>query len=402
MNAVLFSLWLPLGLHISDGVLRAPWLAGGFAVAGVLALLASFRVREEEIPRIALLTAAFFVASSIHLKLGLTSVHLLLNGLVGVVLGRRAPLAILVGVGLQAVFGHGGFTSVGVNACVQMLPALLAAGLFVVLSRLCLGRRRQGVLWMVGCLVGMIAVLAALLLEAMVLLWGGAEDWGQIVRVVFLAHLPVVAVEGVVLGFTVGFLARVKPDLLGLKYLPSAEVATASPSPPVALLAILALFGTANGAFAHRLHADYFLLPDRQVRIESYFQDDKPPQGAAIEVRRPDGSVLIQGQLDAKGHFLFRYTKAETLHVTINAPGGHRESIVIPRERLEPSTPRSQEDAAVFPSEQGPYRGVEEHDLLREQIKDALLGISFLLSVAAFVMSWRNSRRLGRKQRVSS
>jgi cobalt/nickel transport system permease protein len=217
MTAALFSLWLPLGLHIHDGLLRAPWLAGGFVVAGGLALLASYRIREEEIPRIALLSAAFFVASLMHLPLGPVSVHLLLTGLVGVVLGRRAPLAILVGVGLQALFGHGGFTTIGVNACVQILPALLAGGLLAALSHLGpVRQRRYGVLWLLGCLIGMAAVLVALLLEAVVLLWGGAEDFGRIVQFVLLAHLPVVIVEGVVLGFTVSFLARVKPEMLGL------------------------------------------------------------------------------------------------------------------------------------------------------------------------------------------
>jgi hypothetical protein len=37
-----------------------------------------------------------------------------------------------------------------------------------------------------------------------------------VVLLTFVAHVPVAAVEGVVLGFTVGFLARVKPELLGL------------------------------------------------------------------------------------------------------------------------------------------------------------------------------------------
>src|SRR5688572_16912531 len=111
-------------VHISDGVLGWPVLAGGFVLALLLAAWAARRVREDEIPRIALMTAAFFVASSIHVKLGpMTSAHLLLNGLVGVVLGRRAPLAVLVGVTLQALLiPHGGVTTIGVNACTEMIP----------------------------------------------------------------------------------------------------------------------------------------------------------------------------------------------------------------------------------------------------------------------------------------
>ena len=420
MGAALFSLWFPLGLHIHDGLLRAPWLAGGFVVAAGLAFLASYRIHEEEIPRIALLSAAFFVAGLMHLPLGPASVHLLLTGLVGVLLGRRAPLAILVGVGLQALFGHGGFTTIGVNACVQMLPALLASGLFVVLSRLGpVRQRRHGVLWLLGCLIGMMAVLVALLLEAVVLLWGGAEDFGRIVQLVLLAHLPVVVIEGVVLGFTLSFLARVKPEMLGLDcrvgrvfeahqrgrvgledsaHPTTTTTTTASVSPPAVLLAILALLMTASHAQAHRLHADVYVLADRQVRIESYFDDDKPPQGAAVEVRRSDGSLLAEGKVDDKGHFVFRFDEAESLEVTINAGVGHQKTILIPRERLEQTTATSPQ-TTMGTTVQGPFRGREAHDTLREQIKDALLGISFLLSVAAFLLSWRTSRRLRRSEK---
>ena len=80
-----------LAVHISDGVLSDWWIAGGLALMVVLMIPALVRVRDEEIPRIALLTAAFFVASLIHVRLGPTSVHLLLNGLVGVILGWRGP-----------------------------------------------------------------------------------------------------------------------------------------------------------------------------------------------------------------------------------------------------------------------------------------------------------------------
>src|SRR4029078_22204 len=88
----------------------------GFGGPGRRPAAPAWKVREDEIPRIALMTAAFFVASSIHVKLGPTSVHLLLVGLVRVVLRWRAPLAILVGVTLQALLvPHGGISTIGVN-----------------------------------------------------------------------------------------------------------------------------------------------------------------------------------------------------------------------------------------------------------------------------------------------
>lgn len=277
-------------VHISDGVLAPAWWLGGFAVSGLLAILASWRLREEEIPRVALLTAAFFVASLIHVRVGPTSVHLLLNGLVGVILGRRAALAIPVGLAMQAaLIGHGGFSTIGINSCILVLPALLAWAIFRGLHRLpWLGRPWfRGSLvavsvfaWMLslvysvvllatnrlteidaldsssanaavlhplaltvalivsvlaawlehrlenapefplGLLIGETTVLATTLLNCLVLLWGGQEDWHALALLVFIAHLPIAVIEGIVLGFAVGFLVKVKPEMLGWTRMP--------------------------------------------------------------------------------------------------------------------------------------------------------------------------------------
>src|SRR5262249_23244151 len=96
-------------VHIADGVLRPPVLIAGLVVALLLAVIGAWRLRDEEVPRVALLTAAFFVASQMHVRAGPTSVHLLLNGLLGVILGWRAALAIPIGLFLQfELFSHGG------------------------------------------------------------------------------------------------------------------------------------------------------------------------------------------------------------------------------------------------------------------------------------------------------
>lgn len=124
-------------VHISDGVLTPAWLAGGFFVAILLLIPSVIRVRDEEIPRIGMLSAAAFVGSQIHIPLGVSSVHLLLNGLIGVLLGRRAVLAITIGLVLQAMlFGHGGKLSLGVNICILAIPAILAGAVFGPLLKL--------------------------------------------------------------------------------------------------------------------------------------------------------------------------------------------------------------------------------------------------------------------------
>jgi cobalt/nickel transport system permease protein len=204
-------------VHISDGVLSPIVLGLGFAVAAVLLIPAMLRVQEEEIPRIGLLTAAFFVASSIHVKVPpTTSVHLVLNALVGVVLGRRAPLAIAVGLLLQAVLlAHGGYTTLGVNATVISVPALLAGPMFRFLAGPIglPGPRRA--FW-AGAVVGLFTVVLTASLNAAVLIFGGVADWTIVAAPQFVIYLLLAVVEGLILGTTAQFLVRVKPELLRL------------------------------------------------------------------------------------------------------------------------------------------------------------------------------------------
>jgi cobalt/nickel transport system permease protein len=199
-----------LAVHISDGVLAPAFWGVGLAAAAVLVVVSAYRVAEEEIPRIALLTAAFFVASSIHVKVPPTSVHLLLNALVGIVLGRRSPLAVAVGLLLQmALLGHGGYTSLGVNTLVIAWPALLARPLYRGLENLC--RRPSAA----GFGTGFLIVVLTAFLNAAALIVGGTEDWTILAAPVFLAHGVLGVIEGLIVGTIVGYLAKVKPELLG-------------------------------------------------------------------------------------------------------------------------------------------------------------------------------------------
>jgi cobalt/nickel transport system permease protein len=205
-----------LAVHISDGALDWSWIAGGWVVLAVLLIAAVWRVREEDVPRIGVLTAAFFIGSSIHIKLVLlpTSVHLILNGLVGVVLGRRAPIAVTVGLLLQYLLvAHGGQTTLGINACIIGIPAVLAGWCYPLLRRTGMGAFSRGVV------LGASAAAGAVVLNFVVLLLGGKEDWSTLAKLVLLAHLPVVLIEGLMLGVIVRYLEKVKPEMLNPKLL---------------------------------------------------------------------------------------------------------------------------------------------------------------------------------------
>jgi cobalt/nickel transport system permease protein len=200
-----------LAVHLSDGALATAWWAAGFAGAAALLAPAMWKVREDEVPRIGVLTAAFFVASSVHIKLAIlpTSAHLILNGLVGVVLGRRAPLAVAIGLVLQCyLLGHGGQTTLGINTCIVGLPALAAGALYPLLRRVGVPAFARGVI------LGGGAVAASVALNFLVLLFGGKEDWRVLANLVLLTHLPIVVLEGLMLGAIVTYLEKVKPEML--------------------------------------------------------------------------------------------------------------------------------------------------------------------------------------------
>ena len=197
-------------MHISDGVLSTPVSLGGFALAVGISALSVRKMRMEDVPRISVVTALFFVASLIHIPIGPTSVHLILNGLAGVILGWSAFVSIFFGIILQSLLlQHGGITAIGVNTCMMGLPALVAYGIFRarLIARF---RYREAVF---GAIAGAIAVLLAGIILALVLITTG-EEFLAVAKLAVIAHIPVMIFEGIIIGFCAAFLARVKPEIL--------------------------------------------------------------------------------------------------------------------------------------------------------------------------------------------
>ena len=196
-------------MHISDGVLPVSVTVGGFVASAALVAWSARRTRSEELPKLAVMTSAFFVASLIHVPFGPTSVHLIIPGLTGALLGPSAFLSISLGLLLQSLlFQFGGLTALGANALMMGLPALACGWFFQKYKGT--APKRQAVIGGVAGAAG--TVMAAVILAAL-LVTGGEDFWG-VAKIALLAHVPVIIVEGVVSAFTIGFLARVKPSLL--------------------------------------------------------------------------------------------------------------------------------------------------------------------------------------------
>jgi cobalt/nickel transport system permease protein len=197
-------------MHISEGVLSAPVLVAGAAGAAMGVAVGLRKIDYSRVPQVAILSSAFFVASLIHVPIGPVSVHLVLNGLLGLLLGWAAFPAILVALGLQALlFQFGGFTSLGVNTLNMALPAVacsLAFGPFV--------RGRSNVVAAAAAFAcGFLSIAASGVMVATALVFTG-ESFMAAAKLVLAAHVPVMLIEGMLTALCVGFLRKVSPDIL--------------------------------------------------------------------------------------------------------------------------------------------------------------------------------------------
>lgn len=198
-------------MHIPDGVLSVPVLiAGGAATAAALGL--SLRsINEAALPKVAVVSAMFFVASLINVPIGPTSVHLVLSGLMGLVLGWAAIPAVFIGLVLQAVFfGFGGLTALGVTTLNIALPGVLWAMLLLPVIARTASPVHKGLL---GALVALLAIASSACLLIAVLAISDNAYFAS-APLVLLSYAPLALGEALITGFAVTFLARVQPETL--------------------------------------------------------------------------------------------------------------------------------------------------------------------------------------------
>ncbi len=198
-------------MHISEGVLSPAILIGGAVVTMAGVAIGLRKVDNENIPKMGILSAAFFVASLAHVPVGPASVHLILNGLLGLILGWKAFPAILVALALQAfLFQFGGITTLGVNTMNMALPAVICYYLFGwgVKSGI-----KQSVFITTAFASGFCAVLVSSLLVGFSLYLTG-EAFLPAAKLIVTAHLPIMIIEGIVTAACILFLKKVRPELL--------------------------------------------------------------------------------------------------------------------------------------------------------------------------------------------
>ena len=210
-------------MHIPDGFLPAGACAGGYVATAAVTWYSIRKINQkenprEDIPKASLLTAAFFVVSWIHIPVPPASVHLVLNGLLGAMLGYFAFPAILIGLFFQAVmFQHGGLTTLGVNAIIMGVPAILSYYIFRLRNKIRKDNRLMTGVF--GFLAGFVGIAVSVILFVVILLNLIPADLDvgterAAIYALALAHVPLMFIEGAVTTLVTIFLLRVRPRLL--------------------------------------------------------------------------------------------------------------------------------------------------------------------------------------------
>lgn len=198
-------------MHIADGIISVPILT----ISSILAIggtsIGLKQLEPSKTPLAAMLAAVFFLSGLIHLPIGFGSVHLVMNGLCGILLGWIAFPIMLVVLILQAIlFGFGGITTLGLNTLIMALPAI---PLFYWLGKDLWTLNKKEIFWR-GCLAGILGIFLGSFLMSSAFYLTDQKTFQEISGLILLAHLPIMLVESVVTGTILAFLYQVEPQWL--------------------------------------------------------------------------------------------------------------------------------------------------------------------------------------------
>ena len=195
-------------MHISEGVLSAGVIAISSIALIPLVINSVRKLHPDDVSKVALLSALFFVVSTIHLPIGVTSVHFMMLGIIGIMLGWHSFTALLIALLLQAMLiGFGGISSLSANTLNTGIGALTGFYLFKLL------KDRLPVV-VVSFLVGFVPILVASIGIAVALLFSNGE-FLIVAQTALIAHLPLAVVEGIMMVFL--FKTLQKYQIKGLK-----------------------------------------------------------------------------------------------------------------------------------------------------------------------------------------
>ena len=279
----------------------------------------------EKIPAAGVLSATFFCASLVHMSIGPSSVHLIVNGLAGLVLGWAAFPALFVALLLQAIFfGFGGLTVIGVNTANIAVPAVIVH--YLCRPGIVRSSPRVAAIW--GGIGGALSIALTTGCVALALSFSGRIHSRRQIGV--FAHIPIMAIEAVPTAAAVFLIRRVKPELFGVfstqpdparVWRNDHETISCGAADRVPLA-----FAASAPALAHKVVAGAYASGDR-IEGEIGFSDGTMAKNQPVEVLSEDGKKIGETRTNEDGVFTYMPTRKMPYIFHADMGGGHIANI---------------------------------------------------------------------------
>ena len=209
-------------IHLEDGSFTLQWVAVWYTIAGLCLLLCLYWIRRRAKPdnrtivMSAMVTAAAFAIFQVNIPI-FGGVHMNLTPLIGILVGPAfgGVIVLIVNI-LSAAIGHGGWGLIGANVLVNMTEVLVAYLVFRWLGRIGLDMfSRAGLATLAGLLLGNVVMICIIVTSGV-----QGVSQSQITTLYGLSllaaiNMGVAVLESIITGFTVAYIYRVRPDLLG-------------------------------------------------------------------------------------------------------------------------------------------------------------------------------------------
>ena len=195
-------------MHISDGILTSEVVILTSVVSIGTLVYALRGLKNEDIALVSAMSALFFISSFIHIPIGPTQIHLVLLGVIGILLGKRVFVAILIALLLQAtLLGYGGLSSLGANLFIMAFPSYLIY-LLIKFGFLNFMNEKSRYFSIGFLTVFLSTVFLALLLSF------SKEEYLYASYTIFLANIPAMFIEGLITLFLLNYIKKAMPKLL--------------------------------------------------------------------------------------------------------------------------------------------------------------------------------------------
>lgn len=195
-------------MHIADGVLGLEATIVVSTISAIALFKAIKELKNEDISITAVCSAMFFIASFIHIPFGVTQIHLILLGVIGILISWSSFVSIFVALLLQALLlGYGGISSLGVNLFIMAMPAVIIYYLYNLQIIKNLNDKIK------FFLVGFLGTFFATLFLTLILYFS-KEEFNYVALSIFGVNIITMVIEGVVSMFLLLFIKKVYPKIL--------------------------------------------------------------------------------------------------------------------------------------------------------------------------------------------